>query len=249
MANMRSFPARLAACLLCLHGAFAAEASERDAPAIDAGDATYQTGPASRDGIGKYFMGREISHVMGHRGAGWLERPEREREERTDLLIEALPVRSDSIVADVGAGTGYFSFPIAARVPEGKVLAVDIQQEMLDIIEARKRDGAPANVETVRGTEMNPRLPEAAVDLILIVDAYHEFSHPLEMGEAMASALKPGGLLVLIEYRGEDHSVPIKRLHKMTQAQAKREMASFGLQFVRNEDFLPQQHFMVFRRP
>ncbi len=212
-------------------------------------DSVYQFRPASRDGIGKFYMGREISHVMGHLGAGWLERPEREREERTDLLIESLPVARDSVVADIGAGTGYFSFPIAERVSEGRVLAVDIQQEMLDIIESRKAQGGAANVEAVLGTEQDPGLPAASVDLILIVDAYHEFSHPREMGVAMASALKPGGQLVLIEYRGEDRAVPIKPLHKMTEQQARREMAAVGLKWVRTEGFLPQQHFLVFERP
>ncbi len=181
--------------------------------------------------------------------AGWLERPDREREERTDLLIEKLPLEPDDVIADIGAGTGYFSFPMAERVPDGKVLAVDIQQEMLDIIAERIEGGAPANVETVLGTETDPKLPESTVDLILIVDAYHEFSYPREMGEAMAAALKPGGTLVLIEYRGEDRRVPIKRLHKMTEAQAKREMAAIGLDWERTEDFLPQQHFLVFRKP
>ena len=227
----------------------ACSASETDSAMTDTGDSVYQIGPASRDGIGKFYMGREISHVMGHLGAMWLERPEREREERTDLLIEALPINENSIVADIGAGTGYFSFPIAERVPAGKVLAVDIQQEMLDIIEARKADGAPANVETVLGNEKDPNLPNSSVDLILIVDAYHEFSYPYEMGTAIARALKPGGLLVLIEYRAEDRSVPIKRLHKMTEKQAKREMAAVGLEWVRTENLLPQQHFLVFRRP
>lgn len=209
----------------------------------------YRTGNASRDGIGKFYMDREISHVMGHLGASWLERPSREQEERTDLLIARLPLQSNSVVADIGAGTGYFSFPIAERVPDGKVLAVDIQQEMLDIIRQRQSRGAPANVETVLGVEDDTRLVEASVDLILIVDAYHEFAYPYEMGLTMARALKPGGLLVLVEYREEDRSVPIKRLHKMSQAQAKREMANVGLEWLRTEDVLPQQHFMVFRRP
>jgi len=204
---------------------------------------------ASRDGIGKVYMGREISHVMGHLGAGWLERPERERQERTDLLISRLPLSPGDVVADVGAGTGYFSIPIAARVPKGRVLAVDIQQEMLDIIEARKRDGAPANIEPVLGTITDPKLPSNGVDLILIVDAYHEFSHPYEMGTAMADALKPGGQLILIEYRAEDSRVPIKPLHKMSEQQAIEEMRAIGLKHLRTEDFLPQQHFLVFEKP
>lgn len=209
----------------------------------------YSSKPPSRDGIGKVYMGREISHVMGHRGAAWLERPTREREEGTDLLIGRLPLEADDVVADIGAGTGYFSIPIARRVPEGKVLAIDIQQEMLDIIERRKRNGAPANIQPVLGTITDPNLPSNGVDLILLVDAYHEFSHPWEMGTAMADALKPGGKLVLVEYRAEDPSVPIKPLHKMTEAQSIKEMQAIGLEHLRTEDFLPQQHFMVFEKP
>ena len=211
--------------------------------------AYYEFRPASRDGIGKFYMGREISHVMGHPGAGWLERPARQQEERTDLLIDNLPLTENSVVADIGAGTGYFSFRIAERIPGGEVLAVDIQQEMLDIVESRKADGAVKNVKTILGTERDPALPEAGVDLILLVDAYHEFSYPREMGKAMASGLRPGGRLMLIEYRGEDPSVAIKPLHKMTAAQAIAEMKAVGLEWERTEDFLPQQHVLVFRRP
>lgn len=227
--------------------AFAGVLNARDVSAADdAGRYTEKT--ASRDGIGKVYMGREISHVMGHRGAGWLERPTRERQERTDLLIERLPLSPGDVVADIGAGTGYFSIPIAKRVPQGRVLAVDIQQEMLDIIERRQRNGAPANIETVLGTISDPNLPASTVDLILLVDAYHEFSHPHEMGTAMADALKPGGKLILVEYRAEDSAVPIKPLHKMSERQAIDEMRAIGLQHLRTEDFLPQQHFMVFEK-
>lgn len=224
-------------------------APDADGAGISNDSSRYSEKRASRDGIGKVYMGREISHVMGHLAAGWLERPEREREERTDLLIERLSLSPDDVVADIGAGTGYFSFPIAKRVPEGKVLAVDIQQEMLDMIEARKGDGDPSNVETVLGTITDPKLPSNAVDLILIVDAYHEFSHPFEMGTAMANALKPEGKLILIEYRAEDRSVPIKPLHKMSENQAIDEMRAIGLRHLRTEDFLPQQHFLVFEKP
>jgi SAM-dependent methyltransferase len=212
-------------------------------------ESPYELGPRSRDGIGKFYHGREISQVMGHRGAGWLERREREREERTDLLVDALPLELDDVVADIGAGTGYFSFRIARRVPRGRVLAVDIQPEMLAIIEARRARGEGDNVETVLGTITDPGLPRGGVDLILLVDAYHEFSHPAEMGRAMADALAPGGRIVLIEYRAEDPSVPIKPLHKMSEAQARTEFEGLGLEWERTEDFLPQQHFIVFRRP
>jgi len=218
-------------------------------PAVHADDEHYTTKRPSRDGIGKVYMGREISQVMGHLGAGWLERSEREREERTDLLIERLPLEPDDVVADIGAGTGYFSFPIAERVPEGRVLAVDIQEEMLAIIAERKAAGAPANVDAVLGSVTDPNLPAGGVDLVLIVDAYHEFSHPREMGEAIVRALRPGGRLVLIEYRAEDRRVPIKRLHKMSERQARREMAAIGLIWERTDDFLPQQHFLVFQKP
>jgi precorrin-6B methylase 2 len=211
--------------------------------------AQYQQRPPSRDGIGKIYLGREISHVMGHLGAGWLERPDREREERTDLLIERLPLEADDVVADIGAGTGYFSLPVAKRVPNGRVLAVDIQPEMLAIIEARKLELGIDNVETLLGTTTDPHLPISAVDLIFIVDAYHEFSHPQEMGSAMVRALVSGGLLILIEYRAEDPRVPIKPLHKMTQAQAKLEMAALGLTWVETGDYLPQQHVLVFQKP
>lgn len=208
----------------------------------------YSYAQPSRDGIGKFYMGREISHVMGHLGAGWLERPEREREERTDLLLENLPLQKDSIVVDLGAGTGYFSIPMALRVSEGRVLAVDIQQEMLDIIADRASTAGIENIRTILATETDPGLPENSVDLVLMVDAYHEFSHPREVIDRIVSSLKPGGRIVLIEYRGEDPAVPIKRLHKMTEAQARRELTAAGLRWVENLDFLPQQHFLVFEK-
>ena len=208
----------------------------------------YETRAASRDGIGKVYMGREISHVMGFQGAGWLERPDREMEERTDLLVENLPLDENDVIADIGAGTGYFTFPMAKRVPEGKVLAVDIQQEMLDIISNRKTNTGISNVEVVQNTIDDPNLPDSTLDLVLMVDVYHEFSHPYEMMTGVVRALKPGGKVVLIEYRAEDPSVPIKPLHKMSEAQSRKEMEAVGLTWVETKDFLPQQHFMVFEK-
>ena len=209
----------------------------------------YTTGLPSRDGIGKFYMGREISHVMGHLGAGWLERPERERQERTDLLIAGLSLSDDFVVADIGAGTGYFTFPVAQRVPQGKVFAVDIQPEMLARIARRKTLEKVVNVETVLGKQDDPKLPNNEIDLAFIVDAYHEFSFPREMGERLKESLKPGGQLVLVEYRAEDPRVPIKRLHKMSEVQVKQEMAAIGLDWVRTESYLPQQHVLIFQKP
>lgn len=209
----------------------------------------YTTNLPTRDGVGKFYMGREISHVMGHLGAGWLERPERERQERTDLLIAGLNLSEDFVVADIGAGTGYFSFPVAQRVPQGRVLSVDIQPEMLALIEQRKARENVANLETILGAEDDPRLPNNEIDLAFIVDAYHEFSFPREMGERLKEALTPGGQLVLVEYRAEDPRVPIKPLHKMSEKQVKQEMAAIGLTWVRTESYLPQQHVLIFQKP
>lgn len=208
----------------------------------------YQLGKASRDGIGKFYMGREISHVMGHLGAGWLERPNREREERTDLLLQNLALKATDHVADLGAGTGYFSFPIAQQVGAGKVLAVDIEPEMLRLVEQRKLADGVDNIDTVLASETSPNIPNASVDIVLLIDAYHEFSYPREVMTGVVKGLKPGGRVVLVEYRGEDSSVPIKLLHKMTQQQAIKEMSAVGLQWLRTDDYLPQQHVMVFTK-
>ena len=215
---------------------------------IDDAKLVYGFRPASPDGIGKVYMGREIAQVMGHQGAPWLERPEREEEEEPQKLVELMALRPSDVVADIGAGTGYFSFRLAAKVPEGKVLAVDIQQEMLDLLKAAAKERGVKNVEPVLGKVDDPNLPEAAVDAVLMVDAYHEFDHPREMMEAIVRALEPGGRVMLVEYRGEDPEVPIKPLHKMTEAQAKKEMAAVGLGHVKTFKDLPRQHVMVFQK-
>lgn len=212
-------------------------------------DTSYRYRDASRDGTGKVYMGREISQVMGHLGAAWLERTTRQREERTDLLLSRLEIDADDVVVDLGAGTGFFTFPIAAKVPQGKVLAVDIQPQMLDIIIARAARGNVRNVQSILATETNPNIPENSADWVLMVDAYHEFSHPREVMEGIVKGLRPGGLVVLVEYRKEDDFVPIKPLHKMSERQARKELSAAGLVFVRNDDYLPQQHVLVFRKP
>ena len=201
------------------------------------------------DGIGKVYMGREIAHVMGHLGAGWLERPEREREERPRRVIEMMKLKPTDVVADIGAGSGYFSFRIAPQVPRGKVLAVDIQPEMLELVRKKSGELGVRNVEPVLGTVEDPKLPAGGVDVVLMVDAYHEFDHPLEMMTAIVRALKPGGRVVQVEYRAEDPDVQIKPHHKMTEAQARLEMEAVGLRFVENVPGLPQQHMLVFEKP
>lgn len=213
--------------------------------------ARYEQRKPDRDGIGKVYFGREIAQVMGHQGAGWLERPEREAEERTDWLLDALALQPGQMVADLGAGTGYFTWRMAQRVaPGGAIYAVEIQQEMLDLLMANmKRRGVDSLVRPVLGTNDDPKLPEAALDVILLVDVYHELEFPFEVTRAMVRALKPGGRLVLVEYRGEDPAVPIKRLHKMTLAQLRREMSVHPLEFQEVIDRLPQQHIAVFRKP
>lgn len=214
-------------------------------PAPSAGG-YYSEGPASRDGIGRFYQGREISHVMGHLGASWLERDSRESEERTDLLLDFLEGLKPGTVADIGAGTGYFSLPLAERLTQGRVLAVDIQPQMLRMLEERAERRGLTNVELIQGRVDNPALPQGEVDLVFIVDAYHEFSHPREMMLGILSSLAPGGRVVLVEYRGEDRSVPIKPLHKMTAEQVIKEMKAIGLRWQATESFLPQQHVMVF---
>jgi SAM-dependent methyltransferase len=202
------------------------------------------------NGIGKFFLGREIAHVMGHQAADWLERPEREREERTDLLVEALGLKPGMNVADIGCGTGFLSERMARRiVPGGVVFGVDIQQEMLDLLVRKMREKKIENVKPVLGTEADPKLEPGSCDLMVMVDVYHEFDFPYEMMRKMVSALKPGGRIVFVEYRAEDPSVPIKAVHKMSEAQVRKEMAlQPEMEWIETRKELPQQHIIVFRR-
>lgn len=195
-------------------------------------------------GIGKWYMGREIAHVMGFQGIGWLERSEREKEENTSKLIEYMDIRSSDIIADIGAGSGYHVFKMAPKAKQ--VFAVDIQEEMLAAIEKKMEETGQSNIVLVKGSEQSVNLPAQSVDKVLMVDVYHEFSFPVEMIQSIKIALKPQGKIYLIEYRGEDRSVPIKRLHKMTEAQAVKEMKAAGFRLANNIPGLPWQHCMVF---
>ena len=211
--------------------------------------AKYETRAASPDGIGKVWMGREISQVMGHPGIGWLERTDREKEEAPSKAIALLELAPDAILADIGAGSGYYSFRIARKLPQGKVIAVDIQPEMLAFLKAESVKLGVKNVQPHLGAIDDVKLPPASIDAALMVDAYHEFDHPVEMLASLRSALKPKGRIYLLEYRAEDDNVPIKPHHKMTEAQARKEFEAAGFRFVVNKPDLPWQHLMIFEKP
>jgi ubiquinone/menaquinone biosynthesis C-methylase UbiE len=202
------------------------------------------------NGIGVFFMGREIAHVMGHQAADWLERPEREEEEGTDRMVEALKFHAGEVVADIGCGSGYVSRKISKKVGAGgRIYGVDIQPEMLALLAKRMAMFRITNVEPVRGTITDPKVPPASCDTMIMVDVYHEFDHPYEMIESMIAGLKPGGRIVFVEYRAEDPDVPIKLLHKMSEAQVKKEMTLHSqLSFSETLEDLPRQHIIIFRK-
>ena len=207
------------------------------------------------NGIGKFYLGREIAHVMGYgpggAGALWLERETREKEEKISLLVKSLGLKPGMIVADIGAGSGVISLLMAEPLlPGGKVLAVDIQQEMLDRLKANCEKLKVANIEPVKSTEKSPNLKPESVDLIVMVDVYHEFEHPYEMLLGMSKSLKAGGRIAFVEYRKEDPTVPIKLVHKMAEAQVRKEaeQPEFGLKWVETIGVLPRQHIVVFKR-
>jgi SAM-dependent methyltransferase len=202
-----------------------------------------------RDGIGKFYMGREIAQVMGHQAADWLERPERENEERPSLALPALKLKPGDVVADIGAGSGYYTRRLAKLVGEkGVVYAVDIQQEMLDLLTNKMAAANIHNVKAVLGDTKDPKLPRESTDLALLVDVYHEFDYPHEMVQGICAALKPGGRIAFIEFRGEDPKVPIKLLHKMTEAQVRKEMRVHPLEWVETSEVLPWQHIIIFKK-
>ena len=203
------------------------------------------------NGIGKFYLGREIAHVMGHQGISWLERPEREQEEGLTQLVNALDIKPGQAVADIGAGSGVISLRLSEKVgPQGTVLAVDIQQEMLDALAVNCKKKGVTNIEPVRGTTTSPNLKPGTVDLVIMVDVYHEFDMPFEMLSGIAQSLKPGGRVAFVEYRKEDPAVPIKKVHKMTESQVKKEASAkeLGLVWLKTYGKLPRQHVVMFEK-
>jgi SAM-dependent methyltransferase len=203
------------------------------------------------NGIGKFYMGREIAHVMGYSGAAWLERDSREKEERLTLLVKSLKIKPNMTIADIGAGSGVITFLIAEQLGDkGRVLGVDVQDEMLNRLKERAQEKGITNVVPVKGTQTSPNLKPGTVDVAIMVDVYHEFEFPYEMLNEIARALKPGGRVAFVEYRKEDPTVPIKLVHKMTEAQVRKEAGQleFGLRFKETIGVLPRQHIVVFER-
>jgi ubiquinone/menaquinone biosynthesis C-methylase UbiE len=209
-------------------------------------ESQYEFKKGSYDGIGKWYMNREVSHVMGYQGMSWLERDEREKEENTSTLLENMKISKTDDIADIGAGSGYHVFKMAAIATDGTVYAVDIQDEMLAAMRDKKKEGKFSNVSLVKGSEKSVNLAPNSVDKVLIVGVYHEMNFPYEMMASIKKAMRADAKLYLIEYRGEDPNVPIKKLHKMTEAQAIKELKALGLELEENTDNLPWQHCMVF---
>ena len=196
-----------------------------------------------------HYKGREIAQTMHYTGAAWLTRESREREEDCTTMLKALNVRTGQTVCDLGCGNGFYTLKLAKMVgPEGKVLAVDIQKPMLDLLRRAMREEKVQNVEPILATTVDPKLPDAKLDLVLMVDVYHEISNPEEVLAAVRRSLKPDGRMVLVEFRMEDENVPIKLLHKMSKEQILKEIVPNGFKLVEQFDKLPWQHMMFFQR-
>lgn len=202
----------------------------------------------SDDGTGKIYLNREIAQVMSAEGAEWLDRKDRQKEENANLAIEKMNLSPNSMVADIGAGTGYYTFKIAEKLPYGKVYAVEIQDELIRYLNTRKMETGSTNVVVIKGDSESPNLPESSLDLAIMVDVYHELQYPKEMLQYISNALKNDGKILLLEYRAEDSKVPIKPLHKMSVEQVNKEMAVSGFRLVYDGEFLPIQHFLLYQK-
>src|SRR5581483_11862062 len=211
-------------------------------------DSVYQHKTPSDGGTGKVYFGREIARIMDFRGSAWLERKTRQSEEHSDLTIANLPINQNSVVADIGAGTGYYTFKICNKVPNGRVYAVEIQDDAVNYLKNKVGQLDIKNVTVIKGKEQSPDLPDNSIDLAMMVDVYHELLYPHEMLENIRKALKAGGKLLLIEYKAEDPKVEIRPLHKMSVKQATRELEANGFKLVEDGEFLPIQHFLLFQK-
>ena len=212
----------------------------------------YSMARPSADGIGKSYLGREISGVMGWQGAAWLERDERQQEERADLLLRELDLQPGMAVADIGAGTGYYARRIAPLVGSGNsgglVYATDVQPEMMKMLESGAKKAGLTNIKPVLGGLQSVNLPDSSIDLAILVDVYHELEYPFEVIDSLVRALKPGGRIAFVEYRLEDPRVPIKPLHKMSEVQVRKEASAHALVWERTARTLPWQHVVIFRK-
>lgn len=211
-------------------------------------DSVYSYKAATADGTGKFYFNREIAPVMGAANSAWLNRDEREKEENTDLAIKQIKLPPDAVIADIGAGTGYYTFKLAPKVPQGKVYAVEVQDEMIEYLDNNKKKFNSTNVEVVKGGSTSPNLPDNSVDLVIMVDVYHELQYPHEMLLAISKSLKSNGKILLIEYRGEDPCVHIKALHKTTVQQLNKELAANGFKLSYRSEVLLIQHFLLYEK-
>ena len=211
-------------------------------------DTSYTYKKASNDGIGKFYFGREISHVMCAAGSNWLERDTRQKEENTQLAIDNIKLTPHSVVADIGAGTGYYSFQLAAKLPMGKVYAVEVQDVLIRYLQDKKASLKDSVISIIKGSDQSVNLPQNSIDLAIMVDVYHELEFPHEMLMSIKNALTKNGKILLIEYRGEDRSIPIKALHKTTVVQLNKELNANGFQLFFKGEFLPIQHFLLYQK-